>query len=246
MGRGGLNKEHLSAFSIIIAFVALMLIGLSLVSLINLQLEPSRSLPSMNIFYSWPNASARVIEKEVTTKLEGFFNSVKGIKGLNSVTTKGSGRISLSFKKGSNLDVLRFEVAMLIRRVYPDLPEQVSYPVLSLGTGGQKTSPLLTYTVNASANPYYIQKYTEDNIATKISGIKGLNEVKVYGATPFEWEIQFNTNAIDNLGLSVNEISTAINNYFKEEISGWEPHNQKGNSIPTTYGFRLATIHRTS
>ena len=193
----------------------------------------------MNIFYSWPNASARVIEKEVTTKLEGFFNSVKGIKGLNSVTTKGSGRISLSFKKGSNLDVLRFEVAMLIRRVYPDLPEQVSYPVLSLGTGGQKTSPLLTYTVNASANPYYIQKYTEDNIATKISGIKGLNEVKVYGATPFEWEIQFNTNAIDNLGLSVNEISTAINNYFKEEIIGVGTSQPEGKQYPNNIRLSL-------
>ncbi|HYQ56516.1 MAG TPA: efflux RND transporter permease subunit, partial [Draconibacterium sp.] len=214
------NKVQLSAFSIIISFAALMLMGLSLTPLINLQLEPSRSLPSISVSYSWFNASARVIEKEVTTKLEGLFNSVKGIKELKSVTSKGSGRISLSFKKGSNLDAIRFEVATLIRRVYPELPEQVSYPILSLGTGGAKTSPLLTYTVNASSSPYFIQKYTQDNIAPKLFAIKGVNEVQVYGATPFEWEIKFDADAINNLGVGVEEVALAINNYFRKEIIG--------------------------
>lgn len=243
MSKDYINKNYLSAFSIIITCVSIMIIGISLVPLINLQLEPSRSLPAMSISYYWPNASARVIEKEVTTKLEGFFNSVKGIKAVNSVTTKGSGRISLSLKKSSNLDAIRFEVAMLIRRVYPDLPEQVSYPVLSLGTSGQKTSPLLTYTVNASANPYYIQKYTEDNLITKISEIKGVNKVNVYGATPFEWEIRFNTNAIDNLRVSVNEISTAINNYFRKEIIGvgtlQTDGKQYSNNIRLSLGYEI-------
>jgi multidrug efflux pump subunit AcrB len=213
-------KKQLSPFSVIIVFVALIIIGVSLIPLINLQLEPSRSLPSISVSYTWANASARVIEQEVTSKLEGVFNSIKGIKKVSSISKKGTGRINLEFKKGSNMDAIRFEVAMLIRRSYPDLPAQVSYPTLSLGTGGQKSSPILTYTINASASPFFIQKYAEDNIATKISGIKGVTEVKVYGASPFEWEIVFNTDAIDYLNIEVNEIATAINNYFRKEIIG--------------------------
>ncbi len=159
------KKNRLSPFSVIIAFVALMLIGVSLVPYINLQLEPSRSLPTLGISYYWPDASAKVIEQEVTSKLEGLFNSVKGIKNITSVSGKGNGRINLEFKKGTNMDAIRFEIATLIRRAYPDLPRQVSYPVLSLGTGGQKTQPILTYTLNASTSPFFIQKYAEDNIA---------------------------------------------------------------------------------
>ncbi len=223
------TRNRISPFSIIIAFVALVLIGISLIPLLNLQLQPSRSLPSLNVNYSWTNASSRVIEQEVTSKLEGLFNSIKGIKNIKSVSRKGSGRISLEFKKGSNLDAIRFEAAMLIRRAYPDLPEQVSYPSLSLGTGGQKTSPVLTYTLNASASPFFIQKYAEDNIATKISGIQGVNEVKVYGATPFEWEIRFDVNAIGNLNIRVAEIATAINNYFRKEIIGVGAIREEGN-----------------
>ncbi len=214
------EKNRLSPFSVIIAFVALMLIGVSLVPYVNLQLEPSRSLPTLGISYYWPDASAKVIEQEITSKLEGLFNSVKGIKNITSVSGKGSGRINLEFKKGGNMDAIRFEVATLIRRAYPDLPRQVSYPVLSLGTGGQKTQPILTYTLNASTSPFFIQKYAEDNIAPKLSAIRDVNEVKVYGASPFEWEIRLDVNAIGNLNMEMEEIAVAVNNYFRKEIIG--------------------------
>ncbi|QZE15654.1 efflux RND transporter permease subunit [Halosquirtibacter laminarini] len=232
-------RSKLSAFSIILIFSGLIIIGTSLVPLINFQLEPSRSLPSIVISYSWPDASARVIEKEVTTKVEGLLNSIRGIQEIKSVTSKGNGRINLYFKKGCNLDAIRFEVATLIRRIYSDLPEQVSYPMLSLGTGGRKTAPLLTYTINASSNSYFIQKYAEDNIIPKISAIKGVNKVRVYGATPFEWEIRFDSNVIDNFDIGADEISEAVNNYFRKEIIGVGDIAQEGDEIPKNIRLSL-------
>ena len=102
-----------------------MIVGASLLPLLNVQLTPSRSLPGLSISYSWPDASARVIEQEVTSRLEGLFSSVKGVKDVSSVSSKGYGCINLSFKKTVNLDAARFEVASLIRWAYSDLPEQV-------------------------------------------------------------------------------------------------------------------------
>jgi multidrug efflux pump subunit AcrB len=135
------SKYQLSSFSILIIFVLLIIVGASLLPLLNLQLTPSRSLPGLSVSYRWPDASARVIEQEVTAKLEGLFSSVKGIKGVSSVSSKGFGRINLSFKKTVNLDAARFEVASLIRRAYSDLPEQVSFPELSMGTQGRIINP---------------------------------------------------------------------------------------------------------
>jgi multidrug efflux pump subunit AcrB len=130
-----------SSFSILIIFILLMIVGASLLPLLNVQLTPSRSLPGMSVSYRWPDASARVIEQEVTAKLEGLFSSVKGIKGVSSVSSKGSGRINLSFKKTVNLDAARFEVASLIRRAYSDLQEQIAFPEQSMGTFGRTIDP---------------------------------------------------------------------------------------------------------
>ncbi len=227
-----------SPFSILMAFILLIIMGISFLPLLNVQLNPSRSLPRLSVRYSWADASARVIEQEVTSKLEGLFSSVKGIKEVSSVSSKGSGRIDLSFKKTVNLDAMRFEIASLIRQAYSELPEQVSFPELSMSTSGQNTQPVMTYTLNASASPWFIQKYAEDHLVPALSILSGVSGVKVYGATPFEWEIMFNSDKAQVLGISSFEIAQSIQNYFREEylgqgiISGLD---KQGNTITGLY-----------
>ena len=214
------SKYKLSSFSILIIFILLMIIGASLLPLLNVQLTPSRSLPGLSVSYRWSDASARVIEQEVTSKLEGLFSAVNGIKGVSSVSSKGSGRINLSFKITVNLDAARFEIASLIRQVYSELPEQVSFPELSMNTSGENSSPVLTYTLNASESPFYIQKYAENHLVPKLSVIPGISGVKVYGSTPYEWEIRFNSELVQQLGIRSNEIAQSVSNYFRNDYLG--------------------------
>ncbi len=213
-------QYQLSSFSILIIFILLMIVGTSLLPLLNVQLTPSRSLPGLSVSYSWPDASARVIEQEVTSKLEGLFSSVKGVKDVSSVSSKGYGRINLLLKKSVNLDAARFEIASLIRRAYSDLPEQVSFPELTMSTSGQNSSPILTYTLNVSESPFFIQKYAESHLVPKLSVIPGISGVKVYGATPYEWEIRFNSELVQQLGIQSNEIGQSVSNYFRKDYLG--------------------------
>lgn len=215
------NNRHYPAFSIIVIFTMLMIIGISLLPLLNIQLNPSRALPQAQVSYNWSNASARVIEQEITSKLEGTLSQINGLKEISSVSKKGRGSISLSFKKGSDLDVLRFEMATLIRQVYPSFPEGVSYPVINLKTPDDKEKqPLLTYTLNANANSMYIQQYAENNLADQISLINGVNDVQVYGGTPYEWQINIDNSLTQTLGISSDEVAEAINIYFRTDILG--------------------------
>src|SRR5512133_3390263 len=149
----------LSAFSVIIWSIVLLVVGVSFIPMLNVQLSPSGRGQSLSVTFSWPGASARIIEQEVTSRLEGVFSGIKELKDISSETSKGSGSISLVFKKNADQDALRFEVSSLIRRVYGDLPKEVSYPQLSAGSGRKGTTSILTYTLNASANPYFIQQY---------------------------------------------------------------------------------------
>jgi multidrug efflux pump subunit AcrB len=197
-----------------------MIVGVCLLPLLNVQFTPSRSLPGLSVSYYWPDASARVIEEEVTSRLEGLFSGVKGIKEVSSVSSKGYGRISLSFKKTVNLDAARFEVSSLIRQAYPKLPEQVSFPELSMNTSGQNNSSILTYTLNANASPFFIQKYAEDHIVPKLSVIPGVNGIKVYGSTPYEWEIRFNSEQIQWLGIRSENIVQSISDFFRKDFLG--------------------------
>jgi len=234
-------KYRPSSFSVLAIFILLMIVGASLLPLLNVQLTPSRSLPRLTVSYYWSNASARVVEQEVTSRLEGVFSSVKGVKEVSSVSGKGSGQIDLSFKQDINLDAVRFEIASLIRQVYPELPAQVSFPTLSVGASGKNTSPILTYTLNSSASPFFIQKYAEDHLAPKLSLVPGVSEVNVYGSTPFEWEIRFKSDLTQTLGIGSSEIAQSISNYFRNDYLGQGSVNGVDPNTGLVTGFYLAS-----
>lgn len=98
-----LNPYQLSSFSILIIFVLLMIVGVSLLPSLNVQLTPSRSLPGLSVSYHWADASASVIEQEVTSKLEGLFGDVEGIK---EVSSKDKGKSLLYTSLGNNYKAL--------------------------------------------------------------------------------------------------------------------------------------------
>ena len=67
-----------SGFSIIVIAIALALLGLLLLPSLPVKLFPSRELPSLTVSFSMPGNSSRVVEQEVTGKLEGALARVKG------------------------------------------------------------------------------------------------------------------------------------------------------------------------
>ncbi|RPH30461.1 MAG: efflux RND transporter permease subunit, partial [Bacteroidales bacterium] len=84
------------SFVIIVVSVTLFICGVSLVRLLNIQLNPSASTASFSISYSWPNAGARVVEQEVSSKLEALCASVQGVNDISSTSNNGGGQISIS------------------------------------------------------------------------------------------------------------------------------------------------------
>lgn len=210
----------LSSFTILTTFICLSIIGASLIPLLSIQLSPTRSNKSLSVNFSWQDASAKVVEQEVTSKLEGVFNTAKGVRSIGSTSRKGSGSISMSFKKHTDMDVVRFEIANLIRQSYSELPKGVSYPSLSKSSANENTSPILSYSINANESPHHIKKFTENYIQPKLTTLKGVNKVDVYGAAPFEWVIEYDTKKLFQLNISASDIQNAISTYLQKRELG--------------------------
>ena len=217
-------KQQFSSFSSITIFTCLAIIGAWLVPLLNIQLTSDRSSPSLSVSYSWPNASAKAIEHEVTSKLEGLFNAMQGVRKISSNSAKGNGNIEVQFKKGTDMDAVRFEMANLIRQAYPKLPIGASYPQLSASTASEGQSPILSYSINSNQSPYYIKKYTDGHILPKLSELKGVSRVNLYGASPYEWTITYDADKLFQLQLSVDEVSQAVNDHLRKNGLGMAKH----------------------
>lgn len=215
------NPRNLSSFTLIVTFVCLSLIGVVLVPLLPVKLAPSCTLPGLTVSFSMPGNSSRVIEAEVTSKLEAMMARVKGIRKVNSTSDNGSGSISLELDKHADIDVTRFEVSTIIRQTWPQLPEGVSYPQISTRRSDDKASrPFITYTLNAPANPILIQQYAEENIKPVLGQLKGIYKVELNGATPMEWQLEYDSDQLSRLGITLQAVQRAINRHYEKEFLG--------------------------
>ena len=207
---GGNIFSRIPSYSVILIMIVMVVIGAGIMPLLNIQYTPSSKQNSLNVNFRWNGASARVIETEVTSKIEGVLAAVKGVDHVSSVSYREGGSVSVSFKKNVNVDVLRFEIASLMRQIYPKLPEGVSYPSLSSAPSGEQLSPVLIYTLNAGVPSQQIQQYAEENIVKELARIKGVGNIGFSGATPFYVEVCFDPDKLDNFGISIDELHNGI------------------------------------
>ena len=210
-----------SPFTLIVAFVCLSLVGLALAPLLPVKLSPSRTLPGLTVSFTMPGNSSRVIEAEVTSRLEAMLTRVKGVKNVNSTSDDGSGSITLEMDKHADMDATRFEVSTIVRQTWPQLPEGVSYPQIRTSRSDEKADrPFMTYTLNAPSTPILIQRYAEENIKPVLGQLKGIYKVDLTGATPMEWQLEYDNDQLSHLGISLSDIQMAIAGHYEKEFLG--------------------------
>ncbi|MDR2586150.1 MAG: efflux RND transporter permease subunit, partial [Prevotellaceae bacterium] len=212
------GKLRISAFSTVLVMLVLMTIGAGVVPLLSLQFTPAERTQYITVSFGWANASAKVIEQEATSKIEGVLAGVRGVQKISSTSYKGRGTVTLTLKKGTDMGSVRFEISSLIRQIYSKLPDGVSYPSLSLSAAGYRPQAILVYTFNAGMAPIEIQRWVERHIVTKLSRIEGINNANLSGANPFYYEVAYNSDKMRAFGIGANEIQQAIRQRFGSEL----------------------------
>ena len=215
------KSSKASAFTLIVAFISEALVGLALVPLLPVKLNPSRTLPGFSVWFGMGGTSARVVEMTATSKLEAMLARVKGIQSISSTSGNGWGSINVSLDKHADAAVARFEASTIIRQTWPELPAGVSYPYIQMASPEQKSQgPFIAFTINAPATPSLIQKYAEEHIKTRLAQLPGIYKINVSGATPMEWRLEYDYEQLRALGVSTDEISQAVGLHYQKEFLG--------------------------
>ncbi len=228
-------------FSILLTMCILMVIGVALIPSLDISNKPApRQGKSLTISYNWPGASAKVMEQNVTSRIEGLASSVRGVESVSSVSYFGSGSVTVRLKKNASVSSVKFEIASLLRQIRDKLPKGVSYPDLSGGevvTGKERedNTPILTYRINAPMSDFDIRKRAERTIKPKLERIEGVRHVDVSGGTGRYLEISYNAEQLALYGLTSVDIEEAIRNYLgRQNIIGdiiKRDHNGTGERI---------------
>lgn len=204
------HSQSLPSFSVILIMVALMVTGICTFPLLKIQYSPDIARESILVRFSYGGASARIVESEVTSVLEGALGTVNNLMDIQATSSQGGGFILLRFKPGTPMDMARFEVTTQIRHFYDKLPEGVSYPTLDTSFTGNQEKLLLSYTISADIPSSRLESYMVRQFIPPLSRIEGVESARCTGKNNDEWLIRFNPYLLEMAELSPNAISRAV------------------------------------
>lgn len=202
--------QRIPSFSVILCFVVLSIVGLFSLPMQKVQYEPTVHSKSMSIGFSWPGVSPLMLEREVTSVIEGLVASLPGVENITSYSGKGGGNVYFDLKKNADPEMVRFELSTMLRRYADKLPEGVSHPYISGSSAGGQEKPILSYTVIADLPSQMIAQFTEERLISKISLIEGVHNVKLTGVNRYFRRIVFDPERLEVLGVDVRDVENVI------------------------------------
>ena len=238
----------LSSFSVILTFVILMIVGAALLPLVDVGTEPQDQRDNrLVIRCEWPQVSAKIVEQNLTTPIEGMVSALKGVERVSSRSSYGSSEIVVWAKEKVDVAALRFSVTSLLRQSYAKLPKGAGYPVVEGGevTGGarmhQEQQLLLTYQVNGDMPPEMLKKLVSGNVVRRLQLLDGVDRVEVAGTTDKYVEVSYDPMALAACGITSQDLQDGIRNFLgKDEVVGTMLHTTVDNR-KERIAFRLKT-----
>lgn len=215
-------------FTLLLATAVVMVIGCALVPRIDIAEQPRpRQGKTLSVGFSWHRASAKVVEQNVTSRIEGLVAAVAGVERVTSESYFGSGRVTIELKKNADVSATKFEIASLLRQIRKQLPEGVSYPELSGGEvvnespRKETTRVLLSYRVNSNLSDEQLKEYILRQVEPALRHMDDVKRVEVTGGCSKYIVITYDPFVLATYGLSAADIENGIRTFLgKSEVVG--------------------------
>src|SRR5450830_530510 len=190
--------------------VAILLAGMLAYRLLPLSALPEVDYPTIEVTTLYPGASPDVMSTTVTAPLERQFGQMPGLSQMTSTSSGGASVITLRFSLGLSLDVAEQEVQAAINAGANLLPSDLPMPPI-YSKVNPADAPVLTIAVTSPSLPVIkLHDLTENRLAPKLSQVDGVGLVSIAGGRRPAVRIRANPQALTNLGLSLDDVRTAI------------------------------------
>ena len=190
--------------------LAILLSGLLAYRLMPLSALPEVDYPTIQVTTLYPGASPDVMSTSVTAPLERQFGQMPGLNQMTSSSSGGASVITLRFALGLSLDVAEQEVQAAINAGANLLPGDLPMPPI-YSKVNPADAPVLTIAVTSPSLPVIkLHDLAENRLAPKLSQVEGVGLVSLAGGQRPAVRIQGNAHAMASLGLSLEDVRTAI------------------------------------
>ena len=228
---------------------SLLMIAVTLAGIVAYTLLPQSALPQIDyptiqVTTLYPGAGPDVMTSSVTAPLERQFGQMPGLTEMWSSSAGGSSTITLRFDLRLSLDVAEQEVQAAINAAYNFLPTDLPMPPVYSKVNPADAAVLTLALTSKTLPTTQLEDLADTRLGPKLSELNGVGLVTVSGGQKPAVRVQVNPRAIASLGLSLDDVRTAISNGNVNQAKGSFDGPQRASTIDANDQLRSATDYR--
>ena len=209
--------------------INVMIVAVGIIALTRLPIEkyPDIAPPTVNVWASYPGASAEAVQKSVLAPLEQAINGVDNMTYMKSSASNGSASISIFFKQGTNADMAAVNVQNRVVQAQAQLPAEVTKSGVSVEK--QQPGQLRVLALESPEGTYdenFLSNYFYNNLRPAILRIQGVGKCEVWGGQ-YALRIWLKPDAMARHGIVPSDITTLLEEQNVEASIGSLGENTK-------------------
>lgn len=222
-----------------VIMMILVFLGFVAYNRISVEERPDVTWPFVVVSIPYNGASPEVVETDVTKPMEEGLNTLNGVKTIRSYSTQGNSTVVVEFNLKVDPAVALSDVRDKVANIATLFRKEVGIPlVLKTNT---RDEPIMTIAFSSDVTSLKnITDWLNKFAIKKIQTVQGVGEVKMLGGVTRIVRINVQPYKLQSLGLSINDIATAIKNANNEYPAGLVKGNEE--DINVKLNGKLKTI----
>jgi len=218
------------------ATLAIVLLGAVSLGRLPVSLLPDVTLPVLTVRTAYPGAAASEVSRFVAEPVEQALAATPGLVELRSVSRNGEATTTARFAWGTDMPATVLGVRERLDNARQALPQSAERPTLLTSDPGER--PIAVLALTGSGDLRSIARTAQDVHSRRLEQLEGVASVAVVGAPGDEIRIDVDPERMRTLGLSPDELATAVKNANRSAPGGTIRRGQFRFSVRALTEFR--------
>ncbi len=158
----------------------------------------------------YPGASPEVVETDVTKPIEYAINTVSGVSLIRSNSHDGRSDVFAEFRMSTDMNRAMQDVRDKIATIRPGFASDVKDPLV-LRVDQENQQPVVSLAVlSPTASLRDLTSLTDQTIVKALENVPGVARIDVNGRVTRQILVQIKPQALNSLGISVDQVANAI------------------------------------
>lgn len=185
-------------FTILVAVILVIVLGVVSIWNMTTDLLPSMSLPYLVVVTTYPGATPEKVEADLTAPLESTLGTVNGVENVTSTSSENYSMVMLEFAEDTNMDSAMVKVSTELNQLADSLPDMAGTPMVIEVSADMMATQYVAVEADGM-DIYALSDYVEEEIVPEMERLNGVASVSAIGLVERQVEVTLQQDLIDEV-----------------------------------------------